>query len=300
MVVVQRTPILRRQNNELDARVTSVSPTQQGPQGATGPQGYQGYQGLDGMDGPQGPQGFQGASGPDGTQGSQGPQGFEGAQGPQGHQGLPGAEGPQGPQGTQGPSGTDGAQGPQGTQGPDGAEGIQGPQGSQGLEGAQGPQGDNGASGIVDVALPYNWSTASTIATLSPLSFTPLPQRTYVVDGRLLVYVDSNDFTGYVGIKWPSNVYDSSGSVNILEGSSNTSLEIQRAAIDTDTPVASFATTNLALNPWLFTVKTVFTTKDVDQANITPFTITGHTNTSARSLSYMYGSHLTYRSFLNA
>lgn len=156
----------------------------------------------------------------------------------------------------------------------------------------------NAAAGSTFVGTPYDWVTNGTTLATSPLTFTPLPQRTYVVNAELAILAPANDHTVSFGLSWPSPLHNAnSGVVTTLYQETASSSVVKRSSSYASNPVWTFSTGTLANTIIMASLNSVFTTANV--AQISPFSIVANTSNIDRYVYVLYGSHLTYRSFVN-
>lgn len=130
---------------------------------------------------------------------------------PASSEGPAGPAGPEGPAGPQGPAGADGAPGPQGPQGIAGPEGPQGPQGIQGPKGDTGPAGSDGWT-YVRLASDFATTGTANVA-VTGLAFTPAANRTYTVEGHLLLRSAAATTGARPGVQWPNGMTDNAARV---------------------------------------------------------------------------------------
>lgn len=143
-----------------------------------------------------------------------------------------------------------------------------------------------------------DWNTSNTTLEESTLQFTPQPGRQYVVDARMLIYASNVDHTASLGFKWPAPLANV-GVLGILYPSSDVSntstlaMAYQTSSL-TANPSVNMRLGTLANVPWPVSLRAMFTTANV--ANISPCAVLANVSSPSRSISLLYGSHLSYRS----
>lgn len=159
-------------------------------------------------------------------------------------------------------------------------------------------QSQLGAAGTSFVAMPYSWKTSGLALADSPLTFTPEPSATYVVDAQLLVYANTTGHAVSYGVRWPSPLHTANaGLVTFAYAQAPDTAATLRSSSRVATPVCTLQTTSLANVPWMLSVRAVFST--AASANITPFAIVANTNHRSRWAHVLYGSHLAYQHYTN-
>ena len=113
-----------------------------------------------------------------------------------------------GPPGLPGADGVDGAPGAPGAPGLPGADGVDGAPGTPGLPGADGVDGAPGAPGLsadpwTYIKLADNAITTSTANAPTALTFTPEPNKQYLVEGWLYLQAQATTTGARPGISWP-------------------------------------------------------------------------------------------------
>lgn len=163
------------------------------------------------------------------------------------------------------------------------------------LRGLTGPiQTQLSSAGTQVVSIPFSWRTNGLMLAESPLTFTPLPNKTYEVDAQLLVYANATDHTSSYGVRWPSPLANANaGSVVMSYQQTQDTSTFVRASAGVTDPLCVMQASSLANVPWLLSIRATFTTATA--ATITPFTILANTNHRSRWAHVLYGSHLSIR-----
>lgn len=124
-----------------------------------------------------------------------------------------GPAGPAGPQGPAGPAGPTGATGPQGPAGPQGDPGPTGPQGPAGATGPQGPAGVEASPWTIVRLTTTTTSNLTAPANVAGFAFTPLANRTYDIEGRLIIQSGATTNGPRPGWTWPTGLTHGVGSI---------------------------------------------------------------------------------------